>query len=70
MIGKCGDSIVDILWVVCFVVEEGGVCFYDFKKFDDDYVCILYGSRIFVYKDCVCCLLGLIIDLKVNKLCY
>lgn len=68
--GKCGDSIADTPWAACLVAEEGGVCPHDFKKLDDDYACTPYGSRTPAYKDRVCCLLGPIIDLKVNKSCY
>ena len=68
--GKCGDSIADTPWAACLVAEEGGVCPHNFKKLEDDYACAPYGRRTPPYKKRVCCLLGPVIDLKVNKPCY
>lgn len=67
--GKCGDSIANTPWAACLVADEGGVCPHNFKKLEDDYACIPYGRRTPAYKDRVCCLLGPVIDLKVNKPC-
>ena len=70
MTGKCGDSIANTPWAACLVAEEGGVCPHNFKKLEDDYACTPYGRRTPAYKDRVCCLLGPIIDLKVNTSYY
>ena len=70
MTGKCGDSIANTPWAACLVAEEGGVCPHNFKKLEDDDACAPYGRRTPPYKKRVCCLVGPVIDLKVNKPFY
>lgn len=70
--GKCGDSgIADTHWAACLVAEdeEGKVCPHNFLRLEDDLGCSPYGSRTPPYKKRVCCLMGPVLDLKVNKIC-
>lgn len=74
MSGKCGKGgIADTDWAACLVAEdkEGNVCPHNFRKLEDDYSCAPpYGStRDTPYKKRVCCLLGPVLDLQVNKAC-
>ena len=64
---KCGESVANTPWAACLVAEEGGLCPHNFKKLEDDNACIPHRSS---YKPRVCCLLGPIIEMKVNKSCY
>ena len=70
MSGKCGKSgIADTDWAACLVAEdkEGKVCPHNFRKLEDDTSCEPYGIRNPPYKKRVCCLLGPVLDLQVNK---
>ena len=70
MAGKCGDGgVADTHWAACLVAEdeEGKVCPHNFLRLDDDLGCLPYGSRSpEPYKKRVCCLMGPVLDLKVN----
>lgn len=74
MIGWCvGDdvNVVKINWVVCLVVEnneENGSCFYGFFKIENVWCGRGWGYfRELFFKNLVCCVVLLVIDVKVNE---
>lgn len=74
---KCLAGVVMVVsptqtaWAACLFAQdkEGKVCPHNFRKLADYFHCQSYSARKSPHKKLVCCLLGLALDLQVNKAC-